>query len=361
MHNKQQVVAAVRRGYVHLNKMYFMPVRLFIVLVIILSSKFCQSQHPWQNTLRSTAQDLVYTLQLQPTDSICINTLQTQGVSDSLASQVAEHFSTMIEERISKAIIQDNCRMAGYQTFVSGYLQGEEDVMQLSLDGGSMSSQRDWSAVFYLPMRVDLPARNDSVDAFNKRFFIAPALPAKATLVRMSGQEITGTLVSSDGIDIVIDVERRKGKMRRLNIHKSEVFSITFPEGEWVLYAPDEVLGDDLTVDEMRIFIAGEQDARKGFKTWPTFTAGVVLGLAGAVFAEGGLIITILPPVAYTLLQLAPVIKIQGASISNPDYLDNDIYAMGYERVARPKKLIAGLKGSALGMGLGIITYFITR
>jgi hypothetical protein len=156
-----------------------------------------------------------------------------------------------------------------------------------------------------------------------------------------------------------MEVPRKRRKPKTMAIHKSEVFSVTFPEGEWVLYAPDEVLGDDLSIDEMRIYIAGQQDARDLYNAFPTTLVGVVVGAGGAILASGGLIITILTPVAYGSAQFLPILRIRESTIRNPEHRFNDVYAAGYERVARSRKVLGGFKGGALGMIAGVATWFL--
>ena len=58
-------------------------------------------------------------------------------------------------------------------------------------------------------------------------------------------------------------------------------------------------------------------------------------------------------------MQLIPRIKIREETISNSENKYNEIYAMGYESVARSRKVIGGLKGSAIGVTVGTIFYFL--
>ncbi|MCH2198225.1 MAG: hypothetical protein MK081_05545 [Flavobacteriales bacterium] len=331
---------------------------LFLLLGLTLVSTL-HAQHPWDRTLSNTTDDLVQTLRLQVADSVCVSEFQGAEVPDSIQKGIEDWFvHHLLIDQPGVEVLRD-CKDG--PILISGDLASAESSVKVSLDAANSTNGTDWAAVFFLPEVDQLPNVEDSLDVFNLSFFQVPSMPAKGSVLRMSGHVVEGTILSVDGIDVVIETEKRNGKKRTQSIHKSEIFSISFDDGEWILYSPDELIGDDLTVDEMRIYIAGEQDARTGFKTGPTFIVGVLTGGATAFFAGGGLILTILPPVGYTILQLIPVIKIQGNSISNPDYKYNDLYAMGYERVARPKKLLAGLKGSFLGSVLGVTAYFLTR
>lgn len=157
-------------------------------------------------------------------------------------------------------------------------------------------------------------------------------------------------------------VERifEKGKISEKLVHRSDVFSIQ-QSGmeEQIFYALDEVLGDWMTLDEMRIYMAGEQDARNFHKAQWAFFTGLPIGAAAAFLAQGGIIVTVGGPLLYTMIQLAPTIRIREHTITNPTHKYNEIYALGYERVARSRQVVQALKGSAIGMVTGVMAYFL--
>lgn len=342
---------------VPLTKLRFMRSALLIGALLFVCSTL-SAQHPWAGTFRNAGSDLAYTLNFEKNDSVCIRPFQAENMADSTLRALNTFFAVELEREVPRSVPVPMCQQQVPQIEVTGSAEPEGDRIRLQLDGRRRDGST-WSAVFFVENTSNLPEIGTLEDPFDQQFFEIPQLPAEGTVLRMNGQEIEGEIRSVDGIDVVMNAPRKRRKPKRLELHKSEIFSITFSTGEWVLYAPDPALGDDLTVDEMRVFIAGEQDARRGFKVWPTVAVGVAIGLAGAILADGGLLLTILPPLAYTAFQFVPVIKIQGASISNPEYKFNETYALGYERVARPKKLIGAFQGSGLGMIAGILTYFV--
>lgn len=331
--------------------------RLFGSFLCILL--FCAeglAQHPWDEVLISTTKDASATLNLSTTAEVCVSGFKGEGIPDSVTTALEEQFALRLQEAASGTKVNMDCPESNFNAQITT-VDGQSSF---KVNAAGNVSDRSWEAVFYLPETSTLP-KIDSVDVFNQAYFVIPDLPAQVKVTRMSGAEIEGKLISSDGIDLVIQTTKKNGKQKIKNIHKSEIFSVEFPEGEWVLYAPDDALGDEFSVDEMRIFIAGEQDAMNGYNGLPTAGVGFLLAGTAAVLANGGLILSILPPVIYTVAQLIPVIKIQGKTISNPNYKHNEIYAMGYERVARSRKLMAGLKGSVLGALGGIGIYFLTK
>lgn len=183
---------------------------------------------------------------------------------------------------------------------------------------------------------------------------------AQDQILKMSGHTIVGEIVEVTDFQVVCEIQKKNGKTKQVAFPRSDVFSVT-KEGqeEDIFYQQDSFIGDDYTVQEMRIYIAGEQDALNGYDPSPTKYVGLLVGAGAGVASQGGLLLPIGVPVAYTLLQLAPTIKIREETISNINHKYNDIYAAGYAGVARSKKVLAGLKGSALGAFIGVIFYFL--
>jgi hypothetical protein len=327
--------------------------RIFFVLCLLLFSAFGNAQQEWVPALKGVAGGLIGDLRVQPTDSLCVSKFKTSSdFNVNQASSIEAVFINQLSAAAKGARIEYPCASPdGIQ--VIGELSFEGEYIQTIVDVPA----KDWHSKVLLPQVENLSPQE--MDVFNQQHFQLPSLPAKATILRMSGDELPCTLIANDGIDLVFDTER-KGKTKRRKLHKSEVFAVKFETGEWVLYAPDAFLGDELTVDEMRVFMAGEQDGRN-HDVLPTVLIGVVVGAAGPIVSEGGLVLTVLPVIAYGLFPLIPYIKVQGKNISNPGYKYNELYAEGYERSARPKKVVGAFKGAGAGMVAGVLAFFLMK
>ncbi len=183
---------------------------------------------------------------------------------------------------------------------------------------------------------------------------------AQDTLMLMNGRELGCNIIDDSGTVFIFELTKKSGKVKVRDIHKSDVFSVKRAGGtEEILYAMDEFLGEIYTVDEMRFYLAGEHDARENFDAWPTFIVGFVVCGASGYLGQDGFFTAIVPPLAYTLLQLAPKIKIRESTMSSPNYKHNDIYADGYEPPARSRKIFRALQGSLCGSATGILTWLI--
>lgn len=336
-----------------------MLLRLLLTTIVLVFSQLNSiAQHAWDNPLKNTSSDMTAVLGIQMDDQVCISSFEAINFPDSTGVAVAKHFAKKLMAIHPKSNVLFPCNdTINKFVFVTGTVERTDNGIRTSIYAESAERINDWNAVFFLENTAQ-PTYNEADDQ-NEEFFVVPELPAKATIQRMSGHTIDCTLLGAEGIELVYEITKRNGKKKRMRLHRSEVFSVVFNEGEWVLYEQDEVLGDDLSEDEMRVFIAGAQDAIAHYNAKPTTYVGVLVGAAGPIIAGGGVIVTIAPIIIYTLVQLVPIIKIKG--VSNPDHIDNETYALGYASVARSEKILGGLKGSAAGAAAGLAAYLILR
>lgn len=183
---------------------------------------------------------------------------------------------------------------------------------------------------------------------------------AQDTLLLMNGRSMACHIVSDTGTVFVFDLAKANGKVKQRELHKNDVFSVKKQgQKEVVLYAQDELLGDIYSTDEMRFYLAGENDARQNFSPWPTFAAGFALCAGISLWGGDGYITAVGPPILFTMVQLVPKIKIREKTMSHPEYKYNDIYADGYEPPARSRKLFRAMEGSFAGSATGIALWFL--
>jgi hypothetical protein len=143
-------------------------------------------------------------------------------------------------------------------------------------------------------------------------------------------------------------------------IRKTEldrVFSVTRATGEEILlYKPDSLSGEILSAQDMRYFIYGQQDARKHYKAYWTYAVGFA---SGALLPSLGIwgLPDFLPPFAFAFLVNIPKITIKQKMVSNPQYMNEDAYLAGFQRIAEKKRMFNVLKGGAVGLALGFGLY----
>ncbi|MFZ6050379.1 hypothetical protein [Halocola ammonii] len=180
------------------------------------------------------------------------------------------------------------------------------------------------------------------------------------TILTLEGNAIPCAVRDTTGFFVQYSIFKRNGKEKEREVHRSEIFSITKASGkEVVYYEPDLFLGEDLSPEEMRIYVTGARDARENYRPIWTFVGGVAFAGIVSYIGQGGFILTIAPPIAYMLVQFIPYIKIKEENMTNLSYQYNDLYAAGYESVARGRKVLSGLKGGTLGSILGFLTQLL--
>ena len=178
----------------------------------------------------------------------------------------------------------------------------------------------------------------------------------KDTILLLNGAVMVGTVI--DTTNGVTSIKNPKDSTKNIMIENDRIFSITNAGGESIIYVYDTLIGNEFTIDEMRYFILGEQDAEKGFKAKGAFWGNMLLGAAGGVT---GSFLCPIPPFAFTALSGLPRVKVKSSSVSNIEYIKHDTYIMGYERVARKKRKLSSLAGGGIGLGVGLGTFFILK
>jgi hypothetical protein len=183
---------------------------------------------------------------------------------------------------------------------------------------------------------------------------------AQDTIILLTGH-IIPCKIYQENENVITCEYTKKGREERLILDTYRVFSIKFGNGEEkVYYQQDSTNGNWFTVDEMRYFIYGEQDAMKGYKSPITSVLGVMAGAGAGFFAMESLIL-FAAPLVYTTGNILPYIIIDRKTVRDEKLLEQETYVQGYERVARNKKIQNALKSSAAGLAIGIGAYFLVK
>lgn len=173
-------------------------------------------------------------------------------------------------------------------------------------------------------------------------------------ILLMNGETIEAKVIGQSTLEVRYLTTRKNGDLKERAEPTEEVFSVTDSLGrERIWYFYDTVFGNDLTIEQMRWFLKGEQDARKGYKPiWPmvgSFAtgAGLVIGLN---WEMNGLFV---PPITAGIMA-APRVHVTRGSITDPLMEGDPYYATGYARVGRSKRVIRCLIASFIGVGVGL-------
>lgn len=183
--------------------------------------------------------------------------------------------------------------------------------------------------------------------------FIASSVSAQDKLLFLNGKILEGKIL--DQTDYEFSFEDKKNK--QYNIDKYRVFSYSKNKTESIVYKFDTLAGNFLKVDDMKMYVYGERDAHLTYNSNFVSALGLIVGGATGYFMhKDQSFVYVATPFVYTALTLpfGTSIKKQG-QIKNKDFLKEDEYLRGYDRVARSKRTTNALKSSFVGMGVGFI------
>jgi len=176
----------------------------------------------------------------------------------------------------------------------------------------------------------------------------------KDTIFLMNGNIVSGKIIDTlIGAVSILNPEKNNEK---LHYEYDDIYTIKYENGTIkYYYSQDTLRGNYFTRDEMQYYIYGERDARKGFKA-----RGALIGAGAVGLASGGLGLFFAPvfPYGYMALSGVPKVRIKHSTISNPNYIDQDAYILGYERVSRSKRRIQAIIGGTIGLAAGYGLYF---
>ncbi len=174
------------------------------------------------------------------------------------------------------------------------------------------------------------------------------------TIILMNGNYVVEKVIDTlIGAVTTVNPQNPKHKM---HYEYDRIYCVKYANGfNDYYYSQDTLNGNYFTREEMQYYIFGERDARKGFKARGALIGSGISGLIG-----GGIGLFFAPILPYGFMAFSglPKIKIEHHTISNPNYIDQNAYIFGYERVSRSKRRIQSLIGGTIGLALGYGLYF---
>ncbi len=188
-------------------------------------------------------------------------------------------------------------------------------------------------------------------------FCFSIASIAQDTIVLLSGKTIIAKGVEV-GMYSVTYHRLKDNKQKRIN--PDHVFSIRHADGtERIVYDRDSIEeGEDYTIDQMRMFVHGEQDAIQYYKNNTNKIGAFVFGAGISYLGFYGIVG---PGIYSTVIgSFSPDMSKQ--KISNPALLNVDEFKEGYVRKAREKNTVNSIYYGLAGFAAGFAAFsFITR
>jgi len=174
------------------------------------------------------------------------------------------------------------------------------------------------------------------------------------TLTFLNGKVITGTVTNTDSLYITYKPNSKWFKKAK-TVSSESIFDIKHQDGsiDTIYYLSPE-LEQFLSVDEMHLYILGEQDAAAYYQPKLTAILGVAFGAGMGYLLRDGFYVAGVPLV-YTIGAGISKIKIKNVNMRPTSVLSTIAYQEGFIRKARAKKAFIALGSSFIGTGLGII------
>lgn len=214
-------------------------------------------------------------------------------------------------------------------------------------------------------------------------------LAQQDSIVLLNGLVYRGT-IKSVGTEVLTYVDAAEPDEEfPFEITTDRLFSYVQSGQETILYRQDELKGDFLTVEEARFATLGSYDARKTFKPRFVFWSSLLIGYGvslldtyysqnsyDAFFAENGYgptnakvgffgtgptLMPIVVPIVLSVAWGLPSFKVKEHQVLQKDLFGNETYYRGFHRIAKQKRIFAAIKGSAIGIGAGVLSYAIFR
>lgn len=180
------------------------------------------------------------------------------------------------------------------------------------------------------------------------------------TIFLLNGTAFTAKVIDTTNNTIRYQYLGRKEKQLESSIEKERVFSINYSNGEnAIIYSPDTTSDDQFSVDDMRYFIKGQKDALENFNSKKSFYGGIGFGLVGSYIVTPFIILSPVVPGIYSAVNGSRWLKIKKVKGATAEDLTKDTYLMGYSKVTRNKRIQSSLKGSAIGLVVGVTTMYI--
>jgi hypothetical protein len=201
------------------------------------------------------------------------------------------------------------------------------------------------------------------------------------SVLLLNGKSFSGSIGETGNGIIPLTITNKKGQTKLMQLAEYRVFSYTKAGVEKVSYFQDDFQGNFLTTDQARAATYGSYDARIKFKPRLAFWSSALIGFSSTLFdtylsqkavADSNSLYTdpgffknepsIFPffvPPTLMVGWAIPKTKVRYNKMLHMQYHGNEDFFRGYHRVARQKRMLAALRGGAIGVAVGLLTYYV--
>ena len=205
------------------------------------------------------------------------------------------------------------------------------------------------------------------------------------SVLLLNGKSYKCNIIGMEGPSLHFKVEGKKNIPEDYFVADYRVFSYTANNKEIVVYQKNEEIGNFLTIDESKRYAIGSYDARQTYKTKLVFWSSLALGYGVSLFdtylsqsaidsptstisgynagffGKGPTIFPFALPILLTASFGLPNSRAKDKYMLHKNYINDQMYYNGFNAYAKQKRAFSALKGSAIGLGLGLISYAILK
>ena len=188
-------------------------------------------------------------------------------------------------------------------------------------------------------------------------YFIFSSLPARSqeVLTLYNGRKIYTKIVEVN-TQYIIYKHYSDIKEKNKSVLLARVYSIETGGKEEVLYKPDPLDPELFTMEQMRMFIKGEQEAMRFYDSDATKIVSVAFGMASGYF--GFFYGLIGPPLLSTIIgSFSP--KMSVMKVTDPALISDPDFVEGYGKKVRDYKVRKSILFGGIGYGLGLAGFMI--
>lgn len=203
---------------------------------------------------------------------------------------------------------------------------------------------------------ITLCANAQAEDA--QKYIISDLTPIPDTVLLNDGRVLITHVTDTAGYSVEL-IKPHSHRHKKIEIDKDNIFQITFGNSRKtvVLYFYDTLIGNDMTVEEARQFIAGEQDAQRGYHAFGTSAGAFAVGATSGVIL--GSFFALAPPFGYAGFMSYNYVKVRHKSVLKMENVHHDSYLFGYALVARRKRTMKAWLWGGIGVVVGSVVHFV--
>jgi len=188
-------------------------------------------------------------------------------------------------------------------------------------------------------------------------YFFSSIQPARSqdVLTLYNGRKIYTKIVEVN-TNYIIYKHFSDIKERNKSILLARVFAIESGGKEEVIYRPDPLDPELFTVEQMRMFIRGEQEAMRFYNSNATKIVSVAFGIASGYF---GFFYGLIGPPLFTTLVGSFSPKMSAMKVTDPSLISDADFVEGYTKKVRDYKVRKSILFGGIGYSIGLVGFII--